>query len=51
MPPLDRVESLFHGSLKLPAGVDRTAWIEAECHGDSELLHEVRNLLEANARR
>jgi tetratricopeptide (TPR) repeat protein len=49
MPPLDRVESLFHGSLHLPAGIDRAAWIEAECHGDSELLQEVRNLLEAHA--
>ena len=50
MPPFDRVESLFHGSLLLPAGVDRTAWIEAQCQGDDELLLEVRALLEAHAR-
>jgi eukaryotic-like serine/threonine-protein kinase len=49
MPPFDRVESLFHGSLLLPEGIDRAAWIEAQCQGDSELLLEVRTLLDAHA--
>jgi tetratricopeptide (TPR) repeat protein len=50
MPPFDRVESLFHGSLLLPEGADRGAWIEAQCQGDSDLLLEVRSLLEAHAK-
>jgi eukaryotic-like serine/threonine-protein kinase len=49
MPPFDRVESLFHGSLLLPAGVDRAAWIETQCQGDNELLQDVCSLLEAHA--
>lgn len=49
MPPLDRVESLFHGSLRLPEGPDRLAWIEAQCQGDGELLLEVCSLLETHA--
>jgi tetratricopeptide (TPR) repeat protein len=50
MPPFDRVESLFHGSLLLPEGADRGVWIEAQCQGDSDLLLEVRSLLEAHAK-
>jgi eukaryotic-like serine/threonine-protein kinase len=50
MPPFDQVESLFHGSLLLPEGADRDAWIEAQCQGDSELIVEVRSLLEAHAK-
>jgi serine/threonine protein kinase/tetratricopeptide (TPR) repeat protein len=50
MLPFARVESLFHDSLSLPAGVDRDAWIEAQCQGDSDLLREVRSLLEAHAK-
>jgi eukaryotic-like serine/threonine-protein kinase len=50
MPPFDQVESLFHGSLLLPEGADRSAWIEAQCRGDSELVLEVRSLLEAHAK-
>ncbi len=49
MPPLDRIESLFHASLDLPPGVDRAAWIEQQCQGDIEILQEVRDLLEAHA--
>jgi tetratricopeptide (TPR) repeat protein len=50
MPSFDRVESLFHGSRLLPEGADRGAWIEAQCEGDSDLLLEVRSLLEAHAK-
>jgi serine/threonine protein kinase len=50
MPPFDRVESLFHGSLLLLEGTDRRAWIEAQCQGDSALLLEVSSLLEAHDR-
>jgi tetratricopeptide (TPR) repeat protein len=49
MPPFDRIESLFHGSLLLPEGADRAAWIEAQCQGDSDLLEEVCSLLLAHA--
>src|ERR1700681_2868546 len=43
------VESLFHEALSLPAGVDRTAWIEAHCQGDPELQRQLLALLQANA--
>ena len=48
MRPLERVESLFHGSLLLPEGPERGAWIEAQCQGDHGLLLEVRSLLKAH---
>jgi eukaryotic-like serine/threonine-protein kinase len=49
MTPFERTESLFHASLALPAGIDRVAWIESQCHGETEVLEEVRGLLEARA--
>ena len=46
----DLVESVFHASLLLPEGAERTAWIEAQCQVDSELVLEVNSLLEAHSR-
>jgi hypothetical protein len=49
MPDLDKVESLFHSALAMPAQVDRLAWLAGECAGDSWLFQEVSSLLDAHA--
>src|SRR5437660_11571761 len=46
----ERVESLFHEALLLPAGVDRAAWMRERCQGDGELLEEVQSLLDAHTK-
>jgi serine/threonine protein kinase len=48
MTPFDRVQSLFHDALSLPVSADRAAWLEAESSGDTGLLREVLDLLEAH---
>lgn len=42
------MQSLFHEALSLPLSADRSAWVEAESHGDSALMGEVLELLEAH---
>jgi len=48
MTPFDRVQSLFHEALSLPVSADRAAWLEAESGGDTGVLGEVLDLLEAH---
>ena len=42
-----RVDALFNAALDLPAG-ERYAYLERECTGDSELLMEVRAMVDAD---
>jgi eukaryotic-like serine/threonine-protein kinase len=47
---LRQVESLFDGALEYPAGVEREAWLEAQCTIDPAMLTEVRRLLQSDER-
>ena len=38
MPDLDKVESLFHEALVMPADPDRLEWLAAQCAGDSAII-------------
>jgi non-specific serine/threonine protein kinase/serine/threonine-protein kinase len=48
MPAADRVESLFHQALALPAA-ERGGLLDRECGGDAELRGRVERLLAAHA--
>jgi serine/threonine protein kinase len=50
MSEFEKVESLFHEALLLPAGVDRAGWMRERCQGDGELLEEVQSLLDAHTK-
>src|SRR5580704_7364470 len=50
MPDLGKVESLFHEALELPPDVDRRAWLESRCQGDTRLFQETWGLLDARVR-
>ena len=49
MSRVEKIESLFHEALRLPAGSGRAAWIEARCEGDQDLVREIVSLLDAHA--
>jgi hypothetical protein len=42
----ERVESLFHAALELPAA-DRSIYLSSACRGDTELREEVESLITA----
>lgn len=44
----ERVETLFHAALDLPAGSSRETWLREAAAGDDALLAEVRAWLEAH---
>ncbi len=41
---LERIEKLFHEALDLPPG-ERSAFLDENCHGDTELRNEIDSLL------
>ncbi len=49
MPPIDKVENLFHEALACPPDTDRLDWLNAHCQHDRELYEEVVALLNARA--
>jgi tetratricopeptide (TPR) repeat protein len=46
VPSIDRIETLFHAALEVPAGPERTAWVEAHARSGDE-RHEILSLLES----
>ena len=50
MPSMEQIEEVFHQAMDLPAGAERTQWLENRCGADPELLREVKSLLAAQER-
>ena len=48
MPPLERIETLFHQALLIDGALQRRQWLADQCGEDAALLAEVESLLEAN---